>query len=112
MLSRARYNLARTSPQAGPMRDDIAFRKEFSAFIPVEFYDYRPANVQLSNLTAEAADLLALPFAEGSVESLSCMHVVEHIGLGRYGDPLDPNGDLKAIAELRRVLAPAGTLLF
>ncbi|HWW74963.1 MAG TPA: DUF268 domain-containing protein, partial [Pyrinomonadaceae bacterium] len=42
----------------------------------------------------------------------SCMHVVEHVGLGRYGDPLDPEGDLKAIAELRRVLAPGGTLLF
>jgi SAM-dependent methyltransferase len=40
------------------------------------------------------------------------MHVVEHIGLGRYGDPLDPNGDLRAMAELRRVLAPGGSLLF
>jgi hypothetical protein len=40
------------------------------------------------------------------------MHVVEHIGLGRYGDPLDSNGDLKAISELKRVLAVGGTLLF
>jgi SAM-dependent methyltransferase len=40
------------------------------------------------------------------------MHVVEHIGLGRYGDPLDPDGDMKAISELKRVLAPGGTLLF
>jgi hypothetical protein len=38
------------------------------------------------------------------------MHVVEHIGLGRYGDPLDPQGDLKAMAELKRGLA--GDLLF
>lgn len=83
-----------------------------SAFIPVKFYDYRPANVQLSNLSSEAADLLALPFADESIASLSCMHVVEHIGLGRYGDPLDPDGDLKAIAELKRVLVPGGSLLF
>jgi SAM-dependent methyltransferase len=39
------------------------------------------------------------------------MHVIEHVGLGRYGDTLDANGDLKALAELRRVLAPGGSLL-
>jgi hypothetical protein len=83
-----------------------------SAFIPVRFYDYRPASLGLDNLTSEAVDLLALPFADGSVASLSCMHVVEHVGLGRYGDPLDPDGDLKAMAELNRVLAQSGSLLF
>jgi hypothetical protein len=40
------------------------------------------------------------------------MHVIEHIGLERYGDPFDPEGDLKAIAELKRVLAVDGCLLF
>ena len=83
-----------------------------SAFIPVRFYDYRPADFSLSNLTSEAADLLALPFGDQTLDSLSCMHVVEHVGLGRYGDPLDPNGDLKAIAELKRVVSTGGTLLF
>ncbi len=53
-----------------------------------------------------------MPFADSSVESLSCMHTIEHVGLGRYGDPLDPEGDLKAIKELIRVLAPGGTLIF
>jgi hypothetical protein len=33
------------------------------------------------------------------------MHVVEHVGLGRYGDALDPKGDARACAELARVLA-------
>jgi SAM-dependent methyltransferase len=83
-----------------------------SAFVPIKFYDYRPADLQLSNLTSETANLLALPFADQSVQSISCMHVVEHVGLGRYGDPLDPGGDLKAMAELTRVLAPSGNLLF
>jgi hypothetical protein len=40
------------------------------------------------------------------------MHTIEHIGLGRYGEPLDPDGDLKAIAELKRVTAPGGSLIF
>ena len=90
----------------------LSFSSVVSAFIPIRFYDYRPANLRLDNLTSESADLLALPFASESVSSLSCMHTVEHIGLGRYGDPLDPDADLKAVAELKRVLAPGGSLLF
>lgn len=90
----------------------VYFASTLSAFIPVDFYDYRPSPIKLSNLVSGAADLLELPFADNSIESLSCMHVVEHIGLGRYGDPLDPEGDLKAVAELKRVLAPGGSLLF
>jgi len=40
------------------------------------------------------------------------MHVIEHIGLERYGDPFDPQGDVKAINELKRVLKQNGSLLF
>ncbi|MEI6528160.1 MAG: DUF268 domain-containing protein [bacterium] len=83
-----------------------------SAFVPTDFYDYRPADLKLSNLTSNNADLTKLPFADNSINSLSCMHTVEHIGLGRYGDPIDTNGDLKAISELKRVLAENGSLLF
>lgn len=83
-----------------------------SAFVPIRFYDYRPAHLGLSGLTSDRADLTNLHFADASIESLSCMHVVEHVGLGRYGDALDYDGDLKAVAELRRVLAKNGQLLF
>lgn len=90
----------------------LNFSTMLSAFIPVEFYDYRPANLKLNNLTSGKADLTSLPFEDNSIESLSCMHTVEHIGLGRYGDPIDPDGDIKAIKELSRVLAKNGNLLF
>lgn len=90
----------------------LYFGTMLSAFIPVKFYDYRPAAINLSGYQSGFADLLQLPFPDGSVESISCMHTIEHIGLGRYGDPLDPEGDLKAIAELIRVLKPGGDLLF
>ncbi len=83
-----------------------------SAFVPIRFLDYRPAALDLSNLASMPGDLQALPFPSGSVESLSCMHTIEHVGLGRYGDAMDYDGDLKAIAELKRVLAPGGNLLF
>lgn len=90
----------------------LTFSSILSAFIPVKFYDYRPAGLHLSNLTSKKADLHKLPFNDGSIESLSCMHTIEHIGLGRYGDPIDHNGDLRAISELKRVLSVGGSLLF
>lgn len=83
-----------------------------SAFVPVEFYDYRPADLILDNYRSGSADLLHLSFPDRSIQSLSCMHVIEHIGLGRYGDLLDPDGDIKAVCELKRVLADDGDLLF
>lgn len=105
--------LAKTHPTCHvDISSALNFCTLVSAFLPIWFYDYRPANLNLSGLSSESADLLSLPFENNSVLSLSCMHVVEHIGLGRYGDPLDPTGDLKSIAELKRVLAPGGNLLF
>lgn len=82
-----------------------------SAFISVEYYEYRPLSVNLSGLECKSADITKLPFADNSVYSLSCMHVLEHIGLGRYGDPLDCNGDLIAAAELSRVVQHNGHFL-
>lgn len=90
----------------------LYFASLVSAFIPVKFYDYRPADLQLSGLFTERGDLMNLPFEDDSIKSLSCMHVIEHIGLGRYGDPINPEGDLKSIKELKRVLAKGGSLLF
>lgn len=82
-----------------------------SAFIPIKFYDYRPLKINLQGLETDFADLENLNFDDESVESISCMHVIEHIGLGRYGDRLDYNGDLKAIKELKRVVKNNGNLI-
>ena len=99
-----------------PLHIDISstlhFCANLSAILPVEFYDYRPANLKLDNLKSKQGDLTNLPFLTDSILSISCMHTVEHVGLGRYGDPIDPNGDLKAIEELKRVTAIGGNLLF
>lgn len=91
----------------------ITFNVVVSAFIPIEFYDFRPAKIyNLKGLECKRADLTNLHFEDESIECLSCMHTIEHIGLGRYGDNIDPEGDLKAIEELKRVLKKGGNLLF
>lgn len=83
-----------------------------SAALPVTYYDYRPLRATLDNLTCEQGNVVDLVIPSDSVSSLSCLHVAEHIGLGRYGDPIDPDGTRRAARELSRVLAPGGTLYF
>jgi hypothetical protein len=81
-----------------------------SAHVPTTFVDYRPLVVRQSGLSCVAADINRLPFADGSVTSLSCLHVIEHIGLGRYGDPINAKGAGLAAAELQRLIGEGGTL--
>jgi len=90
----------------------ITFVVGLTAFTPVTFVDLRPLDVEIPGLEVLAGTVLGLPFDDRSVESISCLHVAEHIGLGRYGDPLDPDGTRKAARELERVLAPGGALYF
>ncbi len=104
--------LAQTRPEKHvDISSIVNFNAVASAFIPIEFYDYRPAEINLDNLKTGALDLTNIALETNSINSLSCMHTVEHIGLGRYGDPLDPIGDIKAFKELNRVTAIGGNLL-
>jgi len=80
-------------------------------FTKVIYIDYRPLSIILDNFEFRQGSITELPFKDGTVLSLSCLHVLEHIGLGRYGDEVDPEGYLKAANELSRVLACDGYLL-
>jgi SAM-dependent methyltransferase len=95
---------------------DVGSRIDFIGFLTaityVTFIDIRPLVANLENLNPKKGTILAMPFEDNSVPSLSCLHVAEHIGLGRYGDPLDPSGTKKACKELSRILAPNGKLYF
>lgn len=81
-----------------------------SKVLPVTMVDIRPLSLPLESLSFRQGSILDLPYEDGTVPSVSSLCVVEHIGLGRYGDPLDPNGTEKAIAELKRIVAPGGDL--
>jgi SAM-dependent methyltransferase len=108
----ARRLHANPVPQHVDIGSDLRFATLASAFQPMRFLDYRPAAVRLPGLECGSANLLQLDLPDDSVRSLSCMHVVEHIGLGRYGDPIDFHGSDKAMTELARVLEPGGLLYF
>jgi hypothetical protein len=82
-----------------------------ASIAPTVFLDYRPVRIISDRMLSVGGDILSLPFRDGTIRSLSCLHVMEHIGLGRYGEPLDPRGSRKAAGELMRVLAPEGRLL-
>lgn len=81
-----------------------------SQFVPTTMVDIRPLTVSLPRLSFVKGSVLELPFKDGEITSLSSICVIEHIGLGRYGDPLDPFGSEKAAQELVRVLAQGGSL--
>ena len=81
-----------------------------SKVVATTMVDIRPLSLPMDTIHFRQGSILDLPYADQSVTSLSSICVVEHIGLGRYGDPLDDQGTEKAIAELKRVIAPGGNL--
>jgi SAM-dependent methyltransferase len=83
-----------------------------SQFVPITMIDIRPLPLELKGLTFLKGSILKLPFEDNSISSISSLCVVEHIGLGRYGDELDQFGSEKAISELKRVVKPEGVILF
>lgn len=81
------------------------------SFCRVQYVDIRPLDVEWKGFEYRRGSITELPFDDDSVPSLSCLHVIEHIGLGRYGDPVEPDGHVRAARELTRVLQPGGRLL-
>ncbi len=79
---------------------------------PTTSIDVRPLPVSLNGLDCKHGTITNLPFNDSSVELLSSMCVIEHIGLARYGDELDTQGSVKAFKEVSRVIKPGGHFIF
>jgi len=92
---------------------DLRFITQISSFIKTTQYNLGIPTIKLDGLEFKSTDLTNMNNIESSsLDSISCMHVIEHVGLGRYGDPIKQNGDWLAIKEIKRVLANNGNLLF
>lgn len=87
------------------------FVAHVAAFREIDVIDVRPTHEQIRNIRFLRGDITQLaPELWSSCDSVSCLHALEHVGLGRYGDPLDPLGSEKALAGLAQLLQPGGTL--
>lgn len=88
------------------------FVAHVASFRELTVIDIRlPAN-QVRNITFLQADLmkdLPIHFIE-SCDSLSCLHALEHFGLGRYGDPVCWDGYRIGFNNLISLLKPGGKL--
>ena len=90
---------------------NIAYLVSASKLTKVTFIDLRPHNIPIENLETKVGDILSIPYDNETVEYLTSLSVIEHIGLGRYGDKIDLEGMQKSINEFHRVLKVNGTLL-
>jgi hypothetical protein len=87
------------------------FVAHVASFRRIEIVDIRPLRSTVPEISFLRADVMKPDSAgEAICDSLSCLHVLEHFGLGRYGDPIDVMGYEKGFATLDRMLAPGGTL--
>lgn len=87
------------------------FVAHVASFREVEVFDIRPLTAKISGITFQQSDLMSPDF--GYLEycdSLSCLHAIEHFGLGRYGDPINPLGYERGLTNMALLLKPGGSL--
>jgi uncharacterized protein DUF268 len=104
--------------QANPRRHvDVGSRVDgfvahVASFRQIELFDVRPVSAQIPGVIFRQADFMQSPKTASAedayCDSLSCLHALEHFGLGRYGDPLDPSGHERGLANMARLLVPGG----
>jgi SAM-dependent methyltransferase len=86
------------------------FVAHVAGFRKIEVMDIRKIDVELENITFIQKDLMREDesFHE-YCDSLSCLHALEHFGLGRYGDTLDIDGHKKGLKNISKLLKKGGT---
>jgi SAM-dependent methyltransferase len=86
------------------------FVAHVASFRNIEVFDLRPINVEIPGVTFRQADLMqTAPGMKDYCDSLSCLHALEHFGLGRYGDPIDARGFERGFANMAALLKEGGT---
>lgn len=86
------------------------FVAHVAAFRRVDVLDIRPLKITgHANINFIQCDFTASDIGEVS-DSVSCLHAVEHFGLGRYGDEVDLEGSAKGILNLKRIVTKGGRL--
>ncbi len=89
------------------------FVAHVAVFRRIEIMDIRDQLSKVENIIFRKADLMQLPIdLVDCCDSISALHSIEHFGLGRYGDPVDYNGHLKALENIAKMLHSGGKFYF
>lgn len=74
--------------------------------------DVRAYPYHVPNFNFMKADIMNLPFKDGEFDAITCVSMLEHVGLGFYDDPkAEDEPQKKAINEMLRVLKGGGTFV-
>lgn len=104
-------NLKKTDPEIHhDFGSDIRLMTSLCHYHRVVFNDIFLPNLNITNFNEVSNNLYKLNYKNASISSISCLHVLEHVGLGRYGDNLYYDGHVLAVKELKRVLKKNGNL--
>lgn len=89
------------------------FVAHIAAFREIEVFDIRPLNVHIENIKFVQADFMKPDSAlAGYTDSISCLHAIEHFGLGRYNDSIDADGHIKGLDTIYHSLTEGGKFYF
>ena len=89
------------------------FVAHVASYREIEVFDIRPLEISIPNVKFTQADLMNLEEKDyNCTDSLSCLHALEHFGLGRYGDPISFEGYLLGFNNITLLLKKGGTLYF
>lgn len=86
------------------------FVAHVASYRSIEVLDIRPLSNSVPSIRFTQADLMAPlePALAGYCDSLSCLHALEHFGLGRYGDPVNYDGYLLGLENMHKILKSGG----
>ena len=89
------------------------FVTHVASFRKIYVLDIRPLSNIIPNVTFKQCDIMDSQNIEKEcTDSISCLHCLEHFGLGRYGDPLCYNGHLIGFNNIYAMLKPKGKFYF
>ncbi|MBN1656739.1 MAG: DUF268 domain-containing protein [Deltaproteobacteria bacterium] len=89
------------------------FVAHVATFMPIEVFDIRPLSTTAQNIHFRQCDIMGdIGALTEYTSSLSCLHALEHFGLGRYGDRVDYYGHVKGWENIYSMLVPGGTFYF
>ena len=86
-----------------------SFVAHIASFREIEVFDIRPISTLIPGIVFKQADFMKpLEHIQDYCDSISCLHALEHFGLGRYGDPINPSGYELGIENMAKMLKSSG----